>query len=228
MRIPVMRASASAMFVLVLGLGAAGCAPMVGSDPSAPLTPLSRYSLRVEPGLDRIALAVHERGLSANQHAALGQFAGRYTVAGHGWVRVEAPSGGDPVAAEQAYAVRAVLQAAGVPAERIQMAAYAAPDARAPVLAGFETVRAVVPDCAHESRDMRGRSSNQSSGGFGCAITANMAAQIADPRDLLGARPMTPADSGRAAVVFDAYRRGQVSSAAQEPLVDGQISSAVD
>lgn len=223
-----MRASASAILLLALGLGAAGCASMAGADDPAPLTPLSRYSLRVEPGLDRIALAVHEQGLSANQHAALDQLAARYGAAGHGWVKVEAPAGNDPVAAEQAYAVRAALQAAGVPAERIQIAAYAAPDPRAPVLAGFETVRAVIPDCAAEPRNLGGRFSNQSSGGFGCAITANMAAQIADPRDILGARPMTPADSGRAAVVFEAYRRGQPSSTPQEPLVDGQISQAVD
>ena len=219
-----MRPSASAILVLALALGAAGCA----STGPAPLTPLSRYSLRVEPGLDRIALAVHDQGLSANQHAALGQLAARYAAAGHGWVKVEAPAGDDPVAAEQAYAVRDALRAAGVPAERIQIAAYAAPDARAPVLAGFETVRAVVPDCAAEPRDMGIRFSNQSSGGFGCAITANMAAQIADPRDILGARPMTPADSGRAAVVFEDYRKGQTSSTPQEPLVNGQISQAVD
>ena len=223
-----MRASASAILVLALGLGAAGCASTTGGNVSAPLTPLSRYSLQVEPGLDRIALAVHDQGLSANQRAAVDQLAARYGAAGHGWVKVEAPAGDDPAAAEQAYAVRAALQAAGVPPERIQMAAYAAPDARAPVLAGFETVRAVVPDCSVQPRNMGVRFSNQSSGGFGCAITANMAAQITDPRDILGARPMTPADSGRAAVVFDAYRKGEVSSTPQEPLVDGRIAQAVE
>jgi pilus assembly protein CpaD len=156
------------------------------------------------------------------------QLAARYGAGGSGWIKVEAPAGDDPVAAEQAYAVRAALQAAGVPPERIQMAAYHAPDPRAPVLAGFETAQAVVPDCAAEPRNLGLRFSNQSSGGFGCAITANMAAQIADPRDILGARPMTPADSGRAAVVFDAYRKGEVSSTPQEPLVDGRIAQAVE
>lgn len=223
-----MRATASAILVLALGLGAAGCAPMLGSDPYAPVTPLSRYTLQVEPGLDRIALAVHDSGLSANQRDALGQLAGRYAAAGRGWITVEAPAGEDPVAVGQAYAVRAALQAAGIPGERIQIAAYNAPDSRAPVLAGFETIRALVPDCASAPRNAGPRFSNQSTSNLGCAITANMAAQIADPRDILGARPMTPADSGRAAVVFDNYRRGQPSSTAQEPLVNGKISKAVD
>ena len=223
MRIPVKRALASAVFVLAVS----GCAS-VSCSVEAPSTPLSRYSLQVEPGLDRIALAVHDQGLSANQHAALRGLAARYGASGSGHVRIESPSGDDPVAVEQAYAVRTVLQAAGVPEDRIQMAAYAAPDPRAPVLAGFESIRASIPDCSLESRNLGARFSNQSSGGFGCAITANMAAQIAYPRDILGARPMTPADSGRAAVVFDNYRRGEVSSTPQEPLVNGRISGAVE
>lgn len=227
MRIPVKRALTSAALVVLAGLAASGCASLQGDAPGQ-MTPLSRYALQVEPGLDRIALAVHDQGLSSNQHAALRDLATRYGTSGSGHVRVESPSGDDPVSVQQAYAVRSFLQAAGVPGDRIQMAAYAAPDPRAPVLAGFETIRAHVPDCATEVRNMGGRASNQSSGGFGCAITANMAAQIADPRDILGARPMTPADSGRAAVVFANYRQGEISSTPQEPLVNGRISGAVE
>lgn len=205
----------------------AGCASTdVGQ--ARPITPLSRYTLQVEPGLDRIALAVHDDGLSANQVAAIRALADRYGRSGSGPVRVQGPSGDDPVSARQAWAVREALQAAGVPGERIQIVGYDAPDPRAPVLAGFETLRAAIPNCANEPRSMEGRFSNASSPGLGCAITANMAAQIADPRDILGARPMSPADSGRAAVVFDNYRRGQATSAPQEPLVEGRIAQAVD
>lgn len=226
MRVPVKRAAAS-VIVLAAALGLQACAS-VSSDAPAPLTPLSRFALQVEPGLDRIALAVHDRGLSGNQQAALRDLAGRYAASGSGHVRIESPAGDDPVAIEQAYAVRAALQAAGVPGQNIQMAAYAAPDPRAPVLAGFETIRAAVPDCSAQHRSLAGRHSNQSSAGFGCAITANMAAQIADPRDILAARAMTPADSGRAAVVFDNYRKGETSSTPQEPLVNGRIARAVE
>lgn len=204
-----------------------GCAS-TGSSDTQPLTPLSRYSLRVEPGLDRIALAVHEDGLSSNQQAALNDLAGRYMASGVGWVRIEGPSGEDPAAARQTWAVRTALQAAGLPAERIVVASYAAPDPRAPVLAGFETVRAAIPNCAAEPRAMEGRFSNDASIGLGCAINANLAAQIADPRDIVGHRPISPADSGRAAVVFDNYRKGEVTAAPQEQLVEGRIARAVE
>lgn len=215
---------------LILTVAAAAvlgaCASTGGSD--TPLTPLSRYSLRVEPGLDRIALAVHEDGLSSNQQAALNDLAGRYMASGVGLVRIEGPAGDDPAAARQAWAVRSALQAAGLPADRIVVASYASPGPRAPVLAGFETVRAAIPNCAAEPRAMDNRFSNEGSLGLGCAINANLAAQIADPRDIVAHRPTSPADSGRAAVVFENYRQGEITSAPQEPLVEGRIAQAVE
>jgi len=213
---------------LALPLTLAACASTDAGGPP-PLTPLSRFSLQLEPGLDRIALAVHDDGLSGAQQSALYDLARRYQTSGSGAVRVEAPSGDDPAAGAQAYAVRGALQAAGVPAERIVIAAYAAPDPRAPVLAGFETLHAVIPDCAARVGDLSGgRFGNQSSSNLGCAITANMAAQIADPRDIAGPRSMTPSDSARAAVVFDNYRKGQPTSSPQEQLVAGRVARAVD
>jgi|GEM_PF-140142 len=214
--------------VFTAGLVLTGCG---GVDPGGgivPLTPISRYSLQVEPGLDRIALAVHDAGLSGPQRAALSALAGRFNAAGADFIRIEAPSGDDPVSGEAAWSARTALEQAGVPGSRIQVAAYTAPDPRAPVLAGFETFQARVPDCASRNGDMRGQMSNQSSLGLGCAITANMAAQIADPRDIVAPRAMTPSDSGRAAVIFDNYRTGQASSAPQEALVAGRISRAVE
>ena len=215
------------LFTLAAATALGACASTGSPDPH-PLTPLSRYSLRVEPGLDRIALAVRDDGLSANQQAALNDLAGRYMVSGVGQVRVEGPSGEDPASARQTWAVRSALESAGLPAERIVVASYAAPDPRAPVLAGFETVRAVIPNCAAEPRHMGGRFSNEASMGLGCAVNANIAAQIADPRDIVGHRPVSPPDSGRAAVVFDNYRRGEVTSAQQEKLVEGRLAQAVE
>lgn len=211
----------------VAALALSACATTDAGGPP-PLTAISRFTLQVEPGMDRIALAVHDDGLSGAQQSALYDLARRYQASGSGAVRVEAPSGDDPAAGAQAYAVRSALQAAGVPADRIAVVAYAAPDPRAPVLAGFETLHAVVPDCAARVGDLSGRFNNQSSSNLGCAITANMAAQIADPRDIAGARAMTPSDSARAAVVFDNYRKGQPTSTPQEQLVTGRIAQAVD
>ncbi len=194
----------------------------------APVTPLSQYVLQVEPGIDRIALAVHDQGLSANQHQALRGLVSRFVSEQASILRIESPSGNDPAAAAQAYAMRDAMQAMGVPGDMIQVVGYDAPDARAPVLAGFETLRAHVPDCSAEPRNLGSRFSNLPTGGFGCAVTANMAAQIANPRDILTPRELQPSDSGRAAVVFALYRQGKQTAAPQEILVAGRISEAVE
>ncbi len=202
------------------GAGASGQLP--------PLTPLSAYSLRVEPGLDRIALAVHDGGLSAAQDEALTALAARWRGAATGRLFVQAPSIDDPVAAGMAWAVHDALVRKGVPAQALTVEAYGAPDPRAPVLAGFETVQAAIPNCAAERGTMNARISNGPSPGLGCAVNANLAAQIDDPRDIIRPRAMTPSDSGRAAVVFQAYRAGENTSAPQDELVAGRISRVVE
>jgi pilus assembly protein CpaD len=207
---------------------ALGACSTTNGDGEMPLTPISRFSLQVEPGLDRIALAVHDSGLSARQEAALQDLAARHRAEGAGVIVVQAPSGNDPAASGAAWAARASLEAAGVPAHLIQVAAYDAPDPRAPVLAGFEVLRARVPDCSREQGPREGRFSNQSSLGLGCAVNANLAAQITNPRDIVQPRDMPPAETGRAATVFTNYRQGNQTSSAQEALVEGRISRAVD
>lgn len=213
---------------LVIAASALAVAACASGPTTQPLTPLSQYVLQVQPGVDRIALAVHDQGLSANQRAALHSLVERFAEARAEVLTVEAPAGDDPVAAAQAYAVRDTLQALGVPGQMIQVVGYSAPSPRAPVLAGFQTVQAYIPDCAAQPRQMAGRVSNGATGGFGCAVTANLAAQIENPRDIIGPRALQPSDSGRSAVVFARYRQGLPTSAPQEAMVTGRISNAVE
>ncbi len=212
------------------GLLLAGCVggpASLGGEP--PLTPASRYSLQVEPGLDRIALAVHENGLSGGQQAALADLVARFAIEGAPALVVEAPAGGDPVAGQAAWNVKAGLVAAGAPDHLIRVVSYAGPDPRAPILVGFETLRAAVPQCGTQWGNLSRTGDNQSSANFGCAVTANLAAQIANPRDIVSPRAMTPADAQRRTVVFDRYAQGEVTSAEREALIIGtRTSDAVD
>jgi pilus assembly protein CpaD len=212
------------------GLAVSGCMggpASLGGEP--PLTPLSRYSLQVEPGLDRIALAVHENGLSANQQSALSDMVSRFAVEGAPTLVVEAPAGGDPVANQAAWDIKAALVAAGAPDHRVRLVSYTGPDPRAPVLVGFETVRAVVPQCGTAWGNLGRTGDNQSASNFGCAVNANLAAQIANPRDIIAPRAMTPSDVARRSVVFDDYRKGTQTAAEREQMITGaRLSRAVD
>lgn len=212
------------------GLALAGCMggpASLGGEP--PLTPISRYSLQVEPGLDRIALAVHDTGLSANQRAALTDLLNRFAIEGAPILVVEAPAGDDAVSNQTAWAVKAALVAAGAPDHRIRVVSYAGPDPRAPVLVGFETVRAVVPQCGTEWGSLSRTGDNQSASNFGCAVNANLAAQIANPRDIVTPRVMTASEAGRRSVVFDGYRKGNTTAADRENLISqARVSNAVN
>ena len=223
-----MRRAVNRIAIPVLSALALSACATASNLPEGPAHSLSRYTLQVEPGLDRIALAVHDAGLSSNQQAALGALANRFAVEQAEVIRIEAPSGNDPVAAQAAWNVRESLARMGVPAERLLVVAYEAPDPRAPVLAGFETLRARIPDCAAEVRTPTVTYANDQSPGFGCALTANLAAQIANPRDIVAPRGMSAPDMDRRAKVFDTYRAGQQTAAPQETLVDGEVSQAVD
>jgi pilus assembly protein CpaD len=216
-------------FVAVAAVSAlvSACAA-TGPTAAPPLTATSRYVLEVEPGIDRIALAVHDDGLSTTQQAALTDLAARFFQARGEFIRIETPTGDDPVTHQVAWSTRDALIARGVPAARLQVVSYDAPAARAPILAGFETVRAFIPNCAAAQSVVGSNFSNQPSSSFGCAVTANLAAQIANPRDIVAPAALAPPDTGRRGKVFDTYRVASTTSAAQEPLIDGQISKAVD
>ncbi len=211
-------------------LAQAGCVglPAEGTGP-IPLTPTSRFSLQVEPGVDRLALAVHEAGLSSNQTLALRDMVNRFAAEGAPMLTVEAPSGDDPLASDIAWRVKGALEAAGAPSYRVRVVTYVAPDPRAPVLVGFDTVRAAVPQCGREWTNLARTGTNAGSANFGCAVNANLAAQIANPRDMVAPRPMTAPDAARRSVVFDHYRAGEQTAAIRETLVDNtRISNAVD
>jgi len=211
-----------------LALGACVGGPAsLGGEP--PLTPTSRYQLQVEPDLDRIALAVHDTGLSPAQAAALQALVGRYRYVDAGPMVIEAPAGDDPVALKTAYDIQAALTASGVSPDRITLVSYAAPDPRAPVVVGYQTVRAAVPQCGTTWGNLSRTGDNRSASNFGCAVTANLAAQIEDPRDIQRPRAMTPADAGRRTVVFDLYRGGKPTAAEAETLIrETAVSRAVN
>lgn len=213
-----------------LAVSQSGCmgAPAEGLGPT-PLTPTSRYSLQVEPGVDRMALAVHETGLSENQTSALRDMVNRFAAEGAPMLTVEAPSGDDPVSSDVAWRIKGALEAHGVPSYQVRVVTYVAPDPRAPVLVGFDTVRATVPQCGQSWTNLARTGNNAGSSNFGCAVNANLAAQIANPRDIVTPRAMTPSDAGRRSVVIDHYRAGEQTAAVREVIVDrGRVSSAVE
>jgi len=210
---------------LLIG-GLAGCSAIGGAP--APF-PTEHYAVQVQERPDEVALAVHGDGLSTAQQAALADFAGRWRDAGHGAVVLKTPADStDPEKAKSmAYAVQSQLEALGVPPERIQLAAYQAGGPGSPVVASFLRLTAAIPDCGGGWDNLSSTFSNEPYKHFGCSLTANIATQVADPRDFVSPPGLAPADNVRRQTVLGKYREGKLTAAEKDDQASGAVSTAV-
>lgn len=212
------------------GLTLVGCASADNQLAKNARTPTELYRLHAEDQSDRIMLAVHAGALSQAQQDALASLAARWREGGARAIQISAPHGlVDAVAAyKSAQAARDRLIAEGVPPEAITQRGYDAPDdPKAPLLIEFTRFDAVVPACGRSWENLTATEANVVQSNFGCAVTANMAAQIADPADIAEPRASGLADAGRRVTVVETYRKGQVTSAAADAKASGVVSTAV-
>lgn len=212
-------ASFLALAAAALAAAALGaCTTTAAGDGPRPLTPTSRYALEARPAMQEIALAPRADGLSRAQYVALGELAMR---ADGKPIVVRAP-GSDPVSVHSATNARAALQEMGAD---VRMGAYdGAPGA--PVLVGFNSYEAVVPQCGNWT-NLTATRDNAGYANFGCAVTANMAAQIANPADIVAPRDMDPTDAARRSTVLGKYRAGELTSAETNENSSGAVSRVV-
>lgn len=169
--------------------------------------------------------------LGEMERDAVKYFTANYQQEGHGAVIISRPSNGpDDISAMRAAAdARAVMLAEGVDSTRIAEGTYDGTGARsAPLIISYRTYNAVVPNCPDISNfDVAWTGSNLALPSLGCATAVNLAAQIADPSDLVGHQRMDPADTGRRQIVFSKYRNGEKTSATRNGDASGAISQAV-
>lgn len=195
---------------------AALCLAACASDPKSPAVtarnPGALYALKAESATDKIALAMHANGLSAAQRDALGAMAARRVQSNGGVVTVSLPrSGADPaLAGRLAETVAATFNVDGAPVVR---STYETDDPKAPLLVSYEYDKADVPACNRAWDDLTHTADNRVYSNFGCAVTANMAAQIANPSDLRRPRGEDAPDAVRRLTVLGKYQDGKVTSA---------------
>jgi len=217
----------------IAALALAGCATtaVAPQQTAQSRSPLDTWAdrVQVQAEADEIRLAAHASGLSGNQARALTEFHGRWMQAEGGAITIASPSAGPRQAG--AYRVgndaRLWLIGQGAPADRVHIIGYesgGAPDA--PVIVGFRRYVAVTPTCGDWSSVTR-TANNEPHGNFGCAVSANMAAQVANPEDLERSRAMGPADPARRSTVFKAYRAGEKTSSVRDEQASATVSQAI-
>ena len=225
MRRPLWLASLS-----LLALGA--CATDAGHDQKAaadppPITPSERYPIQVDPSPIELKLGVHDAGISPNQADALRDFAGRWLQTDRAPITIKAPEHGPAQAAvyRTATAAREFLISQGVDPGAVRIVGYEAGDDHAPVVVGFVRYQARGPQCGQSWGNLSKNFANDGYEEFGCAVTADIAAQIAEPADLLHPRDTDAPDAQRRQNVLDKYRQGTQTATVKDSQANGAVSS---
>ena len=104
--------------------------------------------------------------------------------------------------------MRRFIHSRGIPDSRIAMTSYVSPsvEVSAPIRVSYVAVRAQTNKCGRWPEDILDDPENKHYADFGCSYQNNLAAQVANPADLIGPRKQTPIDAENRMTVIDLYR----------------------
>lgn len=209
--------------ILALSL-LAGCAQrhhiQVGSIPDDYRTNHPIVISEKEEHID-IPVGRADRRVTVVQKTALEGFLARYDRSEAPVVSILVPSGSanELAANDVAGGLVEVMRRSGVPQHRITTLAYSAgsPDASPPIRVSYTGVKAHTGQCGRWPADIAETTSNKHYANFGCASQNNLAAQVANPSDLLGPRKPSPIDAERRGISINDYRNRE---SVFEPNID--------
>lgn len=200
-------------------LVAACASPVNGPEDNLPVE--TRFPITVEPQMQALRLPFNAaRGLDPAATAELDRFARDYLENGSGTIAVSA-SRGNPNAAG---AIADRLAGLGVPRDRIAIGTSEAADAAATVSISYIRYQARAESCGNWPVNLGYTSANKPSPNFGCASQHNLAAMVADPRDLVSPKALEPGDAQRQLTILDKYRKGETTVAAKTLEQSGAVA----
>lgn len=197
-------------------LAVSGCHSERIVKDSYPQTYDQRHPIVLAEGPTKLELPVGAgaRGLTDRQREDIRAFAADWRKNGRGPVGLMTPTGG---AGDWATpAIRTTLASAGVPATSIISQRYRGePGEVQLVKLGYVKLQAKVHRCGlwpedlGHGADAYGTTENRDYWNFGCSTQQNLAAQVADPEDLVRPRTETPVYAARRGVVIEKHREGE-------------------
>jgi len=209
----------------------AALALTLGACATSQTTPLSQATAVSETVRVQMDVNPMDNGLTWAQLDLIDAVATEYKARGHGPLVISYPqNAANADAAIGAIAeARTRLYAAGLDWRQISGGAYEAGGRpQAPVIFSFTRYEAVAPECNARLGDLAHPRAGDSWPNFGCVTASNLAAMVADPRDLVAPRTQDPLDAGRRQTVLEGYRQGQNTATRRSESESGAISNAVD
>ncbi|RWQ37291.1 MAG: pilus assembly protein CpaD [Mesorhizobium sp.] len=156
-----------------------------------------------------------DRGMTGSQRATLLGFLDGYDKSAAPALTISIPSGSaNEIAATAAGRDFARLAiASGISRNRIAVTTYqsVSAEASAPIRVAFVSVKAQTDKCGRWPEDLLETSENKHYADFGCSYQNNLAAQMANPADLIGPRKQSDIDAENRGEVIDVYRQRGIS-----------------
>ena len=171
------------------------------------------HPIAVEPSYRdlKVQFAGGADGMSADEAGKFDAFVADYRVHGNGMLSISVPSGASSRAAITFFAERAA--ASGTSRDKILVSTREAGNSDPRVDVSYITYTARAESCGDWSENLAFTADNITPKNFGCSVQHNIAAMVANPRDLLGPGPMGPVDTNRRAVVMEHYQKGEITQA---------------
>lgn len=201
---------------------AGSCAAPV-NDASITADPEFNHPISVTPDMRTLRVSYAGDGLPADETQKFESFVAGYQERGNGSISISAPAG--PGAAEAIRFFGERLANLGVPRSRILVGTHDVTGGDSRVEIGYVAYVARTGPCGDWSKDLSESASNLPGPDFGCATQQNIAAMVADPRDLLGPRDQGPADATRRTTVIGKYEKGEATGATKSPDQAVTVSS---
>lgn len=176
---------------------------------------LRNHPITVAPHYETIRLAFSNSsaGLTPQDGTQFASFVADYLSRGDGALSISVPRGPNSSAAIAYFGDHLVQM--GVPRARILVGTHDAASADARVEIGYIVYGAHTDPCGNWSQDASDTAANLPLPDFGCSIQHNIAAMVADPRDLVAPRGMDAGDATRRETVVGTYEKAQ-STASQK------------
>lgn len=212
--------AASVLAVIVAGSCAAPDDKLPATEDGA-----TNHPITVEPTYRSLKLP-NTSALSGSDASSFEAFVSDYLARGNGAISVSVPPGPESTGIITAFAER--LVGMGVPRSHILVGVQdqGASDGRLEI--GYISYVAHTIPCGDWSVDAADTAQNLPMPNFGCSVQQNIAAQVADPRDIVEPRGMGPADATRRMQVLNNYEHAQTTSAQKTQAQSGAVSDVAN
>ncbi|MBA2587184.1 MAG: CpaD family pilus assembly protein [Alphaproteobacteria bacterium] len=179
----------------------------VGEDGAA------NHPIAVEPSYRDLKVQfAGSAGMTPDDAIKFDNFLADYRTHGNGSLGISVPNGAPANAAITYFAERAA--ATGISRDKILVSTHDVANGDLRVDVSYIAYSARAEACGRDwSDNLAYTLDNRTPSNFGCSVQHNIAAMVADPRDLLGPGPMGPVDTARRATVMDHYEKGEVTQA---------------